>query len=197
MEFKYLDLPALPDTIVESILSLVTASTGNSFDELQLNSVDDNLLEVLKNVPAPKDNSLGILMSERNAYFKDYAKFEFLEVNQVIKDWINSNIFPIPVHIGIQCMHSGKYITPHIDEARKYAYNYIIETGDAHLCLWEAKDEYTDCIAYPQTIFPYERIKLADKIVIDKNKWHLLDTNKIHSVENISGRRISLSLSYV
>jgi hypothetical protein len=215
MNFRYEDhLPTLPDNIVAEMYRLIENPIDNhhtseevfnymankitSEPGLQLNAVNDKLLEKLKGAYSHKEDSLGFPMNTAREYFQNLAIFDFLPVSDMITEWVNKNINPTPVLITIQVMHSGSTITPHIDEARNYVYNYIVETAGGTTNFYKNAKGYKHLTAYPQTIFTYDRIEVTNSILIDPNRWHYIDVSKIHSVENIQPgqRRISLSLSY-
>jgi hypothetical protein len=215
MNFRYEDhLPKLPDDIVAEIYRLIENPIDNhhtseevfnymahkitSDYSLQLNAVNDKLLEKLKGAYSHKEDSLGFTMNTAHDYFQNLATFDFLPVSDMIIEWVNNNITPIPVLVTIQVMHGGATITPHIDEARNYVYNYIIETAEGTTNFYKNAKGYEHLTAYPQTIFTYDRIEVINSVLIEPNRWHYIDVSKIHSVENIQAnkKRISLSLSY-
>jgi hypothetical protein len=215
MNFRYEDhLPTLPDNIVAEMYRLIEnpidnrhmseevfnymANNISSDPGLQLNAVDDIMLEKLKGAYSHKEDSLGFPMNTASEYFQNLATFDFLPVSDMITEWVNKNISPTPVLISIQVMQGGSRIIPHIDEARNYVYNYVIETADATTNFYKNARDYEHLTAYPQTIFTYDRIEVTSSILIEPNRWHYIAVNKIHSVENIKPgqKRISLSLSY-
>jgi len=212
MHVTYLHFPSLPREIEEKILFLADNSTQNyhsseeflnatSQNNSDLNiSASDEIIKALKNQKYDPKDSLGFHLSEVWSYFSDLAEFDFLEVSEEIKIWVQNNITEKIDHISIQSMHGGKTITPHIDEMRKFAFNYIIDTGgDTSTCFWKPKKEFEHLKIYAQTVFPYDRLNLIEEIKIEKNRWHKLDTGQIHSVENLdpTKKRISLSLSVI
>lgn len=201
MNFRYEDkFLKLPDNIIAEIYRLIEKPIDNiSDDELQLSSIDKELLDELKSFTYNKTDSLGFPMSTAINYFNDLATFDFLPVNDTINNWVNANIVPKPVLVTIQVIHTGATITPHIDEKRTGVYNYILETGGGVTKFYKSAKEYDHLIAYPQTVFTYDRIEETETIDIEKHRWHYLNVSKIHNVENIqhSQKRISLSLSYV
>jgi len=211
MNFKYADhLPSLPPEIVAELLRIVDQPSANfhsseevantylSDTTLQLSSVDAELLKNLKNFTYDKSTSLGYLMDSADKHFTNLAQFDFLEVTDIIKNWIYKNINPTPSYISIQVMFGGKTITPHIDEARKYAYNYIIAGAKGITSFYKPATGFEHLIAYPQTVFTYDRIETIESVSLEENRWHYLDVSKIHGVDSIQSgeKRISLSLSY-
>lgn len=215
MNFKYINnLPELPKEIKIEIYRLVNNPITNhqSLEEvsnyldnkissepnLQLNSIDKEILDKLKEFTYDSKDSLGLPMNSKELHFTNIATFDFLPVSNLIIEWVHNNITPKPFYISIQVMHGGSTVTPHIDEGRTYVYNYILDTGSGVTKFYKNGTEYEHLKAYPQTIFPFDRIQEIETIDIEKNRWHYLNVSKIHNVENIqpSQKRISLSLSY-
>lgn len=210
MHVTYLDFPPLPVEIEERIIFLADNPIKNyhsseeflnaaSQNRSDLNiSASEEIVNALKNQQYNPDDSLGYHLSEVWNHFTDLAEFDFLEVSEDVKNWVKDNISERVDHISIQSMYGGTTITPHIDEMRSFAYNYIIETGGgASTSFWKPKKEYEHLKSYPQTVFPYDRLELIFDTRIEARRWHKLDTGVIHSVENLdpNKRRISLSLS--
>lgn len=215
MNFKYVDhLPDPPEEIKMEIYRLVNNPIANhhSLEEvsdyldnkissepsLQLNTIDKEILNKLREFTYDSEDSLGLPMDSKELYFPNIATFDFLPVSNLIIEWVNKNITPTPFYISIQVMYGGSTVTPHIDEGRTYVYNYILDTGGGVTKFYKNGAGYEHLKAYPQTIFPFDRIQEIETIDIEKNRWHYLDVSKIHNVENIQTgqRRISLSLSY-
>jgi hypothetical protein len=210
MYLTYVDLPPVPKYIRDQIIHIVEHPIHNfqnsaSFVEYARKNLNieasQEIIDAIVGIEYNSQDSLGYHLSDAFKYFDDLANFDFLEVNDEIKKWVRENIDLDVIHISIQSMHSGKTITPHIDEMRNYAYNYIIETGGdkTSTCFWTPKVEYSHLKTYAQTVFPYDRLDLVEKIKIKECAWHKLDTKTIHSVENLDPhkKRISLSLSFL
>lgn len=210
MYFTYLDLPPVPQDIEARILDLVEKPIYNfhSSEEFVQHTIEnrnnlnieasDEIINAIKNVEYNPNDSLGYHLSEVWNHFKDLAEFDFLEVSEEIKEWVKHNINLNVAHVSIQSMYGGKTITPHIDEMRSFAYNYVIDTGgETSTCFWTPKTEFSHLKAYAQTVFPYDRLDLLEEVKIERGRWHRLDTRQIHSVENLdpAKKRISLSLS--
>lgn len=210
MYFTYLNLPAIPKYIEDQILYIAEnpkANFHNSNDfvnyiennrkELNI-SADKEIIDAIRSVKIDFTKSLGYPLSNTSEYFSNLAQFDFLEVNEEIKKWVKANIDRPVIHISVQCMYGGTTITPHIDEMRSIALNYIVSTGgESKTCFYKAKKEYQHLTPYPQTVFPFDRLELLQEVQIESHRWHHLDVSTIHSVENINPnkKRISLSLS--
>lgn len=212
MYFTYLELPPVPKNIEQQILQIVETPIQNFHDssafveymeqnrsELNI-SAGEEVINAIKSVEVDHSKSLGYPLSEAWQHFKDLAHFDFLEVTEEINQWARLNISPDIAHVSIQAMYGGTTITPHIDEMRTRALNYVITTGgNSETCFYKPKKEYEHLVAYPQTIFPFDRLELLEKVQIVPGRWHQLDVTTIHSVENLDPKlkRISLSLSFI
>lgn len=211
MYFTYLDLPPLPDELEAQLLELVNAPIANFHNsdafvesiknrsELNIGA-SDAIIKAITNIEYNETDSLGFPLSDAWEHFKDLAHFDFLEANTELNNWARQYIDPNVAYVSIQAMYGGTTITPHIDEMRSYALNYVVATGgNSKTCFYKAKEEYNHLHAYPQTIFPFDRLDLIEEIQIEPHRWHRLDTTTIHSVENLDPqlKRISLSLSFL
>ena len=216
MNFRYEDhLPPLPEDIVKEIYQLIETPIGDYSDpsevynykkqeiasrpDLQLSSVNEDLLETFSKYSYDYEDSLGHPISQANVLFDNLAQFDFLKVSDNVLEWTYNNITPKPGLVTIQVMYGGPIIIPHVDEGRSYVYNYLLDTGGAVTKFYKNAKGYENLKAYPQTVFTYDRIEEIESIDIEKNRWHYLDVTKVHNVENIrpGQKRISLSLSYV
>lgn len=211
MYFTYLDLPPVPKDLETQILELVNNPIANFHDSdafvesiknrTELNiGASDAIIDAITNVEYNAEDSLGYPLTDAWEHFKDLAHFDFLEVNDALNKWARANIDPNVAHVSIQAMYGGTTITPHIDEMRTYALNYVVVTGgNSRTCFYKPKAEYSHLRVYPQTVFPIDRLELVDEIQIEPHRWHRLDTSTIHSVEDLDPqlKRISLSLSFI
>lgn len=212
MYFDYLDLPKLPTELEEQLLALVDSPVDNFHDSdafvesiknrTTLNiGASDAIIKAITNVEYNVSDSLGYVLADAWLHFKDLAHFDFLEVNDSLNEWARQYIDPNVAHVSIQAMYGGTTITPHIDEMRSYAFNYVVATGGSNskTCFYKPKAEYSHLRVYPQTVFPIDRLDLVKEIQIEPHRWHRLDTSTIHSVENLDPllKRISLSLSFI
>jgi hypothetical protein len=145
------------------------------------------------------EESIGKPLEETTKDGLTPASFIFEEASANLKNWIREHI-PLyetySIHVQVMC--NGNNIFPHIDEDRKIAYNYIIESHpDTITCFYKPTDEFKNFIAFPNTYIPYDRVNLIVQEHIEMFKWHKLDVKKIHSVEKLdpSGYRIAITLS--
>lgn len=196
---KFPDYPKLPTELVDEILILVETQDFSTFDDLLINSSPE-IIEMVKEVYGfeGKDSLLGYAGAEAREKFTTLVKYHFLDVSEQIKQWVNENLPVEAASVNIQVMMDGQSIAPHIDEIRTQAINYIISTGgDVSLLFYELKDPEDEKWIHPQMFIPYEKLDIKEETKVPCQVWHVLPTNKIHSVENIdpTKKRISLSIS--
>lgn len=119
-------------------------------------------------------------------------------------DWLKQNISPYVTN-NASVLESSHGIFPmHIDK-RKYALNYLIDTGgDNVITSWHQE--------HGKPIFRTGKVRgkqvgddnliwthntdLLDSVKIEKHKWYLIRTNVLHSVSHIFGTRKGISIDF-
>lgn len=208
MHFSYLNLPPLPLELEEHILGLTENPIQNFHDsEAFIASIEKfgnpnskKIIDSIRNISYDENKSLGFPLDQAHQYYSDLASFDFLEVSESINDWCKSNIDKNIIHVSIQAMYGGTTVTPHIDEMRSYAYNYVIRTGgNSKTCFYKPKKEFEHLKVFERTVFTKDRLDLVEEIQIEPGRWHMINTKMIHSVEQLDpkSKRISLSLSFI
>lgn len=92
-------------------------------------------------------------------------------------------------------MSNGNVVPPHVDESRSKAVNYLLETGgSASTTFYKPKHEYSNLEITPQIVIPYTRLDVVETAIIPERSWHELTVTSIHGVENLTARRIALTL---
>jgi hypothetical protein len=209
MHFTYLEFPSLPQHLTKQVLDLVERPIQNFHDSstfiknIKKNGHDqsEEIINSTSNSIYDPSNSLGHPLEDAEKYYHNLALFDFLEVTEEIKQWAIENIRKDILNVSIQVMRNGINVSPHIDEMRSFAYNYVISTGGRNTttCFYKPKPEFEHLKIYRKTVFIKERLRLIQKIKIEPYCWHRIDTKTIHSVENLNPnlKRISLSLSFL
>jgi len=196
---KFPNYPKLPAELVDEILSIVNTQDFSTFDDLLINSSPE-FIKIVKEAYGfeGKDSPLGYAGAEARERFTTLVKYHFLDVSERIKKWVEENLPVNAAAVNIQVMTDGQSIAPHIDEIRVEAINYIISSGgDVSLIFYELKNSEDEKWIHPQMFIPYEKLHIKEETKVPLEVWHVLPTNKIHSVENIdpTKKRISLSIS--
>jgi len=162
---------------------------------------DQDILDVIAEVEYNEEDTLGYHFKDPRAYGyqQQLAKFDFISVDKIIEDWVYANIPDKIIGINLQIMYGGILVTPHVDEVRHYALNYLFDTGgDAvETLFYEPLEEFKHLRLYPRTLIPLERIKVIQAEVIPTGVWHRINVEAVHAVDKLdpNKKRISLSLS--
>lgn len=200
----YLDLPPLPDYLIERVYKLVNEYqykqgtiyniNGNDTwiqDGAEINFYENDLGISVKDINAVKD-SLSMVPE------KTICTFIVVDCDDDLNNWIRENIdynyFSAYILVG----RSGNTILPHIDQERVLGYNYILESaGNPLNCFWKPKKEFEDRLLTPYSYVPYERIDLDRSYHIDTHKWHVINASDIHSVEGLESTKSRILIGVV
>lgn len=96
--------------------------------------------------------------------------------------------------------NQGRMIV-HTDISRKFAVNYIIDTGGDQVSTnwWKELGHSPirgEKLPGKQTDtghVKYDNLELLESVICEKNNWYMIQTNVLHDVSNISSPRIFLS----
>lgn len=98
--------------------------------------------------------------------------------------------------VGLLEINNGK-LAPHIDPSdnRTHCINYtLIKGGNGVINRWYSlKEEFQHCV-YEPSFVPYERITQIEEHKLQEHMWYQLNTSVIHSVENVEGTRLTISI---
>lgn len=126
------------------------------------------------------------------------SKYRRFFVSSEVEQWVRDNISADCSEISAQYIGEGAAFSPHTDGGpRQYILNYLIQTGgDAVETQWW-QEEGEDLIRPGTPLqFPYtDKLKLIRSTVFDVGSWSALYGKVIHSVTNLTGKRIALSIA--
>lgn len=185
-KWKYLNnIPSLPDHLTKNVLVYCRG----------LQSTDGYFSPSV----SPDQQSLGITWNKAEATMSGLANFQLAPWSpemQELDTWVKNNIHT-KFKINVQIITGPGFFAPHVDIARREVFNYLLDTGGTNVstCFYKVKPEYQNLFADPGTVIPYERIYEIDRVVFEPNRWHVLNVQTVHSVENISSQRIALSIT--
>jgi hypothetical protein len=215
--FEYKSYPSLPDWLVQHLYKILNeqADSPITYDdefkdrmlqeaEVWMGGADQETLAAIANVDFDPLDTLGGQFTDAEAYTpfnKQLAQFDFIPVDNAVTEWVEENIPEKIIGVNLQVIHSGEIITPHVDELRHYALNYLLERGgdDVRTNFYDVHLDWTHQRPYARTLIPFEKIMLTGSYGISEYQWHKMDINTIHSVTNLdpTKKRISLSCSIV
>lgn len=194
--FKYINYPSVPLDIVDHLLDRV----ANFQSEKQLTGFQKMYVNesINKEVSRAYDHSdLGLGISTEEALKMDDLSTMTMFTDDILSSWIEENI-PEKINAAhVQFFSKGSFFFPHVDLLRHRAINYVINSADAETVFYKPKSEFSHLDIKPNTCIPYDRINEVNRFKIESRNWHELEVDNIHSVENINGTRIAITLSIV
>lgn len=112
--------------------------------------------------------------------------------------WAKENIAKEVIDIRVFGSTPGRHFTgPHTDMTRKYTLQYLLKTGGPYhkTCYW--KEVNRNDVMYPgrYSVTDYSQLEQLCGCQLPLNKWILLNTLALHSVEHIDEGRISLQIN--
>ena len=117
--------------------------------------------------------------------------------NQKDEDWVTENITTKFEANNSGVMFFDTPQLPHTDTTRHYVLLYNIETGgpDATLSFWREKGKDVNR-ERNLAVDRGEHLELIKQIHGPENCWYLFNTQVLHSVEGMEGRRTNLQISF-
>ena len=132
-----------------------------------------------------------------------YSRFD---ISPELKHWVDTNITQDYVNIGLSYMWGEPINLPHTDHTRDVTMLYLFDTGGpaVETKFWQRRGfpihhENTDkeYNYNPQQPTTYDDLDHLFTVVLDPGQWYILDARCIHSVEGMTGSRISLQLGFL
>jgi hypothetical protein len=125
---------------------------------------------------------------------------------QPLMNWLTQHIPNLNLQSVTAQMQESKENKPsthivHSDIGRKFALNYIIDTGGDAITSWYQENgkpiTRTKIRGGQQSdsgFVDYNNLEILESAVLEKNKWYLIATSILHDVDNIVGSRKSISI---
>jgi hypothetical protein len=135
-----------------------------------------------------------LLYKENQELYGRSTAFVNRSVSAEIETWAKENITDCYLRVSTCSTDPGfDHSGPHRDQSRDFVLIYLLTTGgdQAVTRFWnlkipsELKNYYSD----------YNELTLVDELKSRPYQWYIMDTKKIHSVENINQGRTSLQIS--
>ena len=130
--------------------------------------------------------------SQQNFRLDEYYRYG---ITLQLQEWLAVNISAVDNRVGCQVMNSDIY--PHCD-FRKWAINYILDTGGSNVITTFYKKEGKDLVGEPRSIATdIDELETVLSIQIEPKKWHLLHTNILHGVTGITHSRYAVTIGLI
>jgi hypothetical protein len=117
--------------------------------------------------------------------------------NEEFTDWIRHNITPEFQFSNSGVMFFNEPQLPHTDTTRDFVLLYNVASGGSEttLCFWQEREQPLR----RERMLALERgphLTLIDSIMGPFDTWYLMNARVVHSVENMTGVRVNLQVSF-
>jgi hypothetical protein len=173
------------------------------YQEVNIPKIPENLLNLTaKDGKIINDIGYGHSHKKSGVNVKSCTYASGLISHQPLIDWLLLNIGNIGYQSYFQIQGDGTHIV-HSDLGRVAGLNYIIDTGGENVVTsWyqeknkplkrvkkigrqQADDGFVD----------YQNLETLESVILQKNKWYLIDTGVLHDVDNIQTMRKSITIN--
>lgn len=189
--YAFLDLPDPSEQIVNQAYHAYEEKKKIGFIETNLHQV-----------PGHKE------YRTREVRFRDGSRLNSIEsyrywISEDFETWVRNHVQEETKGCGINVFEDGKLVAPHVDANRNFALQYILETGgDRVETAWyrqKGRDILRPDIRHVfdlnKIVLDYDQLEELDRICFPAKTWVCLNTNILHAVENLQGRRLALQIS--
>lgn len=188
--YCFCDLPKLPQEIIDEIYTSVNEgyATGKNLQFLTRSSV------------TPEEREKLITKHKFAMNGKQYKRaiYRRYDISEKAIEWVKKNITPNFGQVGSQLVCDGEVFTPHTDGGpREYILNYLIEAGGPAVeTQWYQERGFPlhrlgRALQYPEA----ENLDLVKSIIIPEGTWTMLYGKVIHSVAEVTGKRVQISIA--
>lgn len=194
-------LPAPTNDVLEDLYGIIRGyKFKDGQDYLREDDFEVPTEEIQKEINRVKsidwNQSIGLPISKVAEYTKDSAYFTYKDATTPkVRKWIDENVPYEVTAANIYIVHGGSKLLPHRDFIKNQL-NFVLEANEESFNrLYVPKEEYKHLDTNAYSFVPYERLDVIQETKLENRKWYFFPCNIIHSVENIKGTRIVLSLS--
>jgi hypothetical protein len=188
--YKILDVPVLPIALEQQIWQQYHAPDREQFAI----STNKFLHPELATKPNPGD-----VQGQRDGKTFSNCRGSRYSVNNVIHQWVNKNICQDWLEAGIYVIHGDQNhgtILPHTDQTRALSLLYLLDAGglDVRTEFWQEKN-YSVHREMKTLVGNYNLLDLLKSVQWPLKTWVLLNTNILHSVEQMITKRVHFQVS--
>ena len=116
-----------------------------------------------------------------------------------LTNWINENITSNYTESSISITDSNisNLHAPHVDHSRRYLLIYVLQSGGPDVVnqWYKEKTQPLKRFGQPWLAFnDYDQLEVVGSLKIPENTWAILDSQIIHSVENLINNRVTIQI---
>jgi hypothetical protein len=186
--YKFIDVPLLPAELEAKVIALYH-NPDKEHLRINNNSYADAMRPELSGKLHPKDV---VAVRDGKSYRNSRASRYRLE--QDVYDWIHNHLTDQYTDCGLSVIAAlDGLLAPHSDQTRKFAILYTFETGgpDVRTVYYQ---EHNHTIERELRTFGTDYSQLTEIYAAQfpLRKWVLMNTNILHSVENLISDRVQI-----
>jgi hypothetical protein len=191
--YSFLDLPQLPASIIAAAKTALVCRQRES-------RVNPKLVEQ----PGYIEYSNRNVITDKGKHLKNADSYRYW-ISEEFEEWIKLYFKQDPNGCGINIFEAStdSVVAPHVDANRNFSIHYLLDPGgpDATTTWWQEKNkplerlELKNNFNLTDAITDYSNLQEVAKVCIPEHRWICLNTNILHSVENILSPRISIQIS--
>jgi len=187
--YKYLDLPKVPEHIVDAALEFARDPERCSPEKSLKYSPEKNIVRTYWFRPV---DVFGQTHPSRSV-----IRFNF---GDQFEEWVRQNITSDFLDASLACSMSkdgdGTVTGMHTDTTRNYLLMYVIEkTNDDQKTIWWQERGHPVVRENDLQVDHFNTVDSIAETVYEKCRWVLMNANILHSVHNIKGNRFALHVS--
>jgi len=188
--YKILDLPPLPEHLENQLWQRYNDQDIEKFAI----STNKFLHPELATKPNPSD-----VRGHRDGKIFSNCRGSRYSVQDEISQWVSTNVYQTWLELGLYVIHGDQHhgtILPHTDQTRALSLLYLLDPGgdDVSTNFWCEQGQSIHR-EMKTLVGDYEQLNLIKTVQWPQRTWILLNTNILHSVENMTAKRVHLQIS--
>ena len=191
--YKILDIPQLPQELEDQVWDLYNNPNKKHFNTHENDEYHNQVRPDLQHRPRLDD-----ARTRLNGQVLKTVRSHRYHLPQQVHDWIVSYFGNEYTDLSLSVTDNGPdktILIPHTDCTREFLIIYTLDQGgnDVELKFWQEHGEplYREMRTFPDN---YDRLTQVNSVKWPDRTWVMLNTNIIHSVENILAHRIQIHM---
>jgi hypothetical protein len=186
--YKFIDAPQLPPELEDVVLALYHNPDRES-QRINSNSYANDMKPDLAGRLHPKD----VIAIKDGKSYRNSRGFRYT-LDQQVSDWIHQHLSDQYTDCGLSVIHGPDgLLAPHTDQTRRFAVLYTFDTGGADVkTAFYQEDGYPVERELREFGTDYDRLKEVHAVQFPLRTWVIMNTNVLHSVENLVSDRVQI-----
>lgn len=177
--YAELDLPAMPNHFVQQAIATVVDHHSKEF------TVTGRSQEYYERILNNNGEQYRSSRSHRYHMGDDFSH------------WIKTNIVSMFREASVSVLRRrSPSFGPHSDTRTQFRLIFPVNTGGQNCCTTWWQEKNRDLFpSLGHVVTDYNQLIELDKITMIPNRWYIIDTRVLHSVENVESDRVALHVS--